>query len=55
MNNGLLTIKEAALFLRVHRKTVEKWRREGVLESVRVGNRWRIPMAAIEKYLGREE
>ena len=35
----LLTIKEAAMLIRVHPNTLRNWEREGKIEAVRIGNR----------------
>jgi|GEM_PF-2524073 len=36
---GLMTIKEAALFLNVHHSTIRRWERDGTLAAVRPGPR----------------
>ncbi|MFN0011723.1 MAG: helix-turn-helix domain-containing protein [Phycisphaerales bacterium] len=47
----LLTLTEVARVLRVHRNTVERERKEGRLQSVRVGRRVLVPLEALERYL----
>ena len=41
----IVTAEEAARLLKVHPKTIQKWCREGRLQSIRVGNRYRLRKA----------
>ena len=47
----LLTIKEAAERLKVHRVTLYEWMRSGQLRYVLVGQRRRIPESAIAEFI----
>lgn len=38
---------EAAAVLRVDRRTIYEWLREGKIKAVRFGHTWRIPRSAI--------
>jgi excisionase family DNA binding protein len=44
-----LTVEEVARLLRVHPNTVYRWCREGQLEAIQFGKRWRIPRNALKK------
>lgn len=48
-----LTLLEAANYLRISRRTLYRWLREGKLECFRVGNTTRIPLTAIEAFASR--
>ena len=41
--NELLTVKEAAAYLRVSRVTAWRWCQEGIIPAFRIGRNWRIP------------
>ena len=41
--NELLTVKEAAAYLRVTRVTAWRWCQEGMIPAFRIGRTWRIP------------
>ena len=41
--NELLTVKEAAVYLRVSRVTAWRWCQQGVIPAFQVGRTWRIP------------
>lgn len=45
------TVQEVADRLRVASRTIYRLLSEGHLEAVRVGRNWRIPAAALERYL----
>ncbi len=45
---------EAANILRISRKTVFQWARDGKIEALRVGRNFIIPHAAIMEKLGKE-
>jgi excisionase family DNA binding protein len=53
----LLTTREAAAVLGLHRRTVERMCREGTLRGVRLGEfgNWRVPVAEIERLIESEE
>lgn len=47
----LLTLSEAATWLRKHEDTVLKFIKDGQLEAAKVGRDWRIKQEALEDYL----
>lgn len=50
---NILTVQEAAAYLRVSRSTVWRWCKEGALTSAfKVGRNWRIHRAEVEKIIG---
>ncbi len=52
MEDKLLTVKEAADYLRVQAQTVRNWLRDGVLRGIKVGsNRWRIEKQALDTFV----
>jgi excisionase family DNA binding protein len=46
-----LSLQEAADLLMVDPETVRLWIREGMLEAVKRGTRWRVTREAIEAFL----
>ena len=51
----LLTVPEAAAFMRVKPKTVYAWVAEGRLPCLRAGNRLRFRTCDLERWLGVSE
>lgn len=51
-SDELLTVQEAAAFLKATPSTVTKWCREGILPSVKLGKVWRISRRGIERMVG---
>lgn len=49
----MLTTTEVAQRLRVTRKTVAVWIREGRLRAVRAGRPWLIPASAVDELLAK--
>ena len=49
---ALLTLREAAAFLRHHAKTVERWAREGKIPHYRVGSRVLFRRSDVLQWLG---
>ena len=47
--NQLLTVKEAACYLRVSRVTAWRWCQQGIIPAFRIGRSWRIPRDALLK------
>lgn len=47
----LVTVEEAAKFLKVHHETLRKWLRQGTVRGVKIGGgrMWRIPKAELVK------
>ena len=50
----LMTVPELAEFLRVHKATIYRLLRKGLLPGVRIGSEWRFDRAAIERWQQRE-
>ena len=55
MVDELLTLKEAARFLKVHERTVRRWVTIGQLRAVRIGRTVRIRRDALQDLISREE
>jgi excisionase family DNA binding protein len=51
-SDELLTVQEAAEFLKATPSTITKWCREGILPSVKLGKVWRISRRGIERMVG---
>ena len=49
--SSLLTAETVAERLRVHPETVLKWLREGRMQGVRLGNRWRVRESQLEAFI----
>ncbi len=47
----MLTPDEVAKKLKISRRTVYLWLRQGRLKGVKVGDLWRIPEDALERFL----
>jgi excisionase family DNA binding protein len=41
--NELLTVREAAAYLRVSRVTAWRWCQQGIIPAFRIGRSWRVP------------
>jgi len=50
--NELLTVKEAAEWLKTSRVQVRKMIQNGELLAVKVGREYRIPLASIREFIG---
>lgn len=50
-NAKLLTPKDVAEVLHIHRYTVYKLLDEGKLKGFRISNRWRIPENELERFM----
>jgi excisionase family DNA binding protein len=44
----LLTLAEAAAYLRVHRRTMSRLLRQGVVPGIKIGRQWRIRIADLD-------
>lgn len=53
MVNGLLTVEEAAEFMRVSKNTVYRALESGKLKSLRAGRQHRIRREDLEEYMNR--
>jgi len=49
--NELLTPDETAKRLKMARRTIYQWLRDGRLRGVKVGNLWRVPEEAIQELI----
>lgn len=55
MRDGeVLTVQEAAAFLRVHLETIRRLARKGVIPAFKVGTDWRFRRHALSEWAGRE-
>lgn len=45
------TTSEVASKLKVHVETVKRWLRNGDMEGIRIGGRWRISEDAVQKFI----
>ncbi len=53
MMNDLLTVEEAAAYLRVSRATVWRWCKTRKVPAVKIGREWRILRATLMDLLAR--
>ncbi len=53
MKNDLLTVEEAAAYLRVSRATVWRWCKTRRVPAVKIGREWRILRATLMELLAR--
>ncbi len=52
MNDRILTVREAAEYMRVSERTIRDWVKSGRLASVPIGKReYRIQQSAIDKFI----
>ena len=51
-NHQLLTVRQAALYMRVKPKTIYAWVAQGRLRCLRAGNRIRFRLSDLERWLG---
>ena len=49
--NRMLRVEEVAEFLGVEKRTVRKWCRIGIIEAVKLGKEWRIPVNSLINFL----
>jgi excisionase family DNA binding protein len=49
--NEILTVKEVAVFLKLHQTTVYKMIKSGELPAFRIGGDWRFRRSRIEEWL----
>ncbi len=47
MGGDLVTVREAANFLRISARTVYRLIESGQISAVRIGKQWRIPMISL--------
>ena len=51
LSTDLLTVAEIAASMRVSKMTVYRLMRSGAMESIRFGRSYRVPKAAVQRYL----
>ena len=51
VSEELLTIDEAAKFLRINRRTAWRWCRSGKLPAFKMGHQWRIGKSALDRMI----
>lgn len=51
MTERLLTMNEAAAYLRVSRDTVSRWVRDGKLKGSKLGSQWRFSSDDVRQFL----
>ena len=55
MPNEVMTIEEAASFLRVSKNTVYGYVRRGIIPARKIGKVWRLSRVALEAWLSERE
>lgn len=50
-NTIVMTSEEAASFLRIHPKTLQKLARKGQVPAFRLGDQWRFSQDALEEFI----
>ena len=50
-DSDLLTLAEAAAYLRVHRRTMARLLRQGVVPGTKIGRQWRVRTADLDAVL----
>ncbi len=51
----VMTIDELAKYLRIHKSTIYRMVREGLIPASKVGNRWRFRKDVIDRWLTEKE
>lgn len=51
MDSPVMTIEEAAEYLKAHPQTIYKMVREGRVQAAKVGREWRIHKETLDNYL----
>ena len=49
--NPTLTVKEAAVVMKVSTRTVLRWIKKGILPARKAGRAWRLPPSALDEWL----
>lgn len=55
MNEEIMTLKEVAVFLRVHPTTVNRMLRDHKIPAFRIGSDWRFSREAIDEWRRAQE
>ncbi|MBW4028219.1 MAG: helix-turn-helix domain-containing protein [Acidobacteria bacterium] len=50
----LLDTDEAAAFIRIHPKTLQRFAREGQIQGIHIGKLWRFRQSALEQWIERQ-
>jgi len=50
----LLDTDEAAAFIRIHPKTLQRFAREGQIQGIHIGKLWRFRQSALETWIERQ-
>lgn len=50
----LLDSEEAAAFIRIHRKTLQRFAREGQIQGIHIRKLWRFRQSALEQWIERQ-
>ena len=51
----MMTLEEVAKYLRLHRTTVYRLAREGVIPGFKVGSQWRFSKDRVDRWMARQE
>jgi len=51
----MMTLEEVAKYLRLHRSTVYRLAREGLIPGFKVGNQWRFHKGRVIQWMARKE
>ncbi|MBN2467128.1 MAG: helix-turn-helix domain-containing protein [Deltaproteobacteria bacterium] len=55
MDPEILTIEEAAHFLRISKRSLYKLVKQGIIPGKRVLNKWRFDQQSLRRWIGEEE
>lgn len=51
----MMTLEEVAKYLRLHRTTVYRLAREGVIPGFKIGSQWRFNKTRVDQWMARQE
>jgi len=51
----MMTIEELAKYLRLHRSTVYRLAREGIIPGFKVGSQWRFSRDSVDQWMAGQE
>lgn len=52
---SMMTLQEVATYLRLHRSTVYRLAREGMIPGFKVGNQWRFSKERVDQWMAAQE
>jgi len=52
---SMMTLQEVATYLRLHRSTVYRLAREGMIPGFKVGNQWRFSKERVDQWMAGQE